>query len=100
MPDSPTTRPSLLVRLRDPQDALAWGQFVDLYAPLVYGYARKRGLQDADAQKHEQKDVRPCFGLARDRFDGFCGYGSITHGRPECHARNDDAETDQRRGCD
>lgn len=45
----PTTRPSLLMRLRDPADAEAWRQFVALYAPLVYGLARKRGLQDADA---------------------------------------------------
>jgi RNA polymerase sigma-70 factor (ECF subfamily) len=45
----PPTRASLLVRLRDPRDEAAWREFVDLYAPLVYGYARKQGLQDADA---------------------------------------------------
>ena len=45
----PTTRASLLVRLRDSGDADAWRQFVRIYAPVVYGYARKRGLQDADA---------------------------------------------------
>jgi RNA polymerase sigma-70 factor (ECF subfamily) len=44
-----TTRPSLLVRIRDASDQEAWRQFVDLYAPLIYGLARKRGLQDADA---------------------------------------------------
>lgn len=49
MSESPTTRVSLLVRLRDAHDRLAWEQFVDLYAPLVYGFARKKGLQDADA---------------------------------------------------
>jgi RNA polymerase sigma-70 factor (ECF subfamily) len=49
MADFPATRASLLVRLRDPLDAAAWGQFVDLYAPLIYGYVRKQGLQDADA---------------------------------------------------
>src|ERR1700730_18554791 len=49
MADFPPTRASLLLRLRDPQDEAAWKQFVDLYAPLVYGYARKQGLQDADA---------------------------------------------------
>ncbi len=49
MADFPPTRASLLVRLRDPKDEAAWRQFVDLYAPLVYGYARKQGLQDADA---------------------------------------------------
>src|SRR3954452_4030470 len=49
MSDPPTTRPSLLLRLRDPRDQQAWTQFVDLYGPLVYGYDRKQGLQDADA---------------------------------------------------
>jgi RNA polymerase sigma-70 factor (ECF subfamily) len=43
------TRPSLLVRLRDPDDRAAWKQFVELYGSLVYGFARQRGLQDADA---------------------------------------------------
>ena len=49
MTSSPTTRPSLLVRLRDGDDREAWRQFVELYAPLVYGFARRRGLQDCDA---------------------------------------------------
>jgi RNA polymerase sigma factor (sigma-70 family) len=49
MGDSPVTRPSLLVRIRDSRDAQAWCQFVDMYAPLIHGYARKHGLQDADA---------------------------------------------------
>src|SRR5947209_13096749 len=49
MADIPPTRASLLLRLGDPQDGEAWRQFVDLYAPLVYGFARRQGLQDADA---------------------------------------------------
>jgi RNA polymerase sigma-70 factor (ECF subfamily) len=49
MAEIPPTRASLLLRLRDAEDADAWREFVDLYAPLVYGYARKQGLQDADA---------------------------------------------------
>jgi RNA polymerase sigma factor (sigma-70 family) len=43
------TKPSLLVRLRDPLDADAWQTFVALYAPLVYRFLRRRSLQDADA---------------------------------------------------
>ena len=43
------TRPSLLVRLRDLKDQAAWREFVDLYCPLVYKFARKRGLQNSDA---------------------------------------------------
>jgi RNA polymerase sigma factor (sigma-70 family) len=49
MAEIPSTRASLLVRLRNPSDGAAWRQFVDLYAPLVYSYVRKQGLQDADA---------------------------------------------------
>ncbi|MBX7106438.1 MAG: sigma-70 family RNA polymerase sigma factor [Gemmataceae bacterium] len=43
------TRASLLVRLRDGADGDAWRTFVAVYTPLVYGFARARGLQDADA---------------------------------------------------
>lgn len=49
MAEIPATRASLLLRLRDQRDQAAWTEFVDLYGPLVYGYARKQGLQDADA---------------------------------------------------
>ena len=49
MADSVLTRPSLLARIKDSGDRRAWAEFVDLYAPLVYGYALKQGLQDADA---------------------------------------------------
>lgn len=49
MADALFTRASLLIRLRDPEDRAAWQQFVELYGSLVYGFARQRGLQDADA---------------------------------------------------
>jgi RNA polymerase sigma factor (sigma-70 family) len=49
MAEPPVTRPSLLVRIRDTGDTDAWRLFVDLYAPMIYGFARRRGLQDADA---------------------------------------------------
>jgi RNA polymerase sigma-70 factor (ECF subfamily) len=40
---------SLLERLRRPGDARAWDQFVQLYSPLLYHWARRKGLQEADA---------------------------------------------------
>jgi RNA polymerase sigma-70 factor (ECF subfamily) len=49
MSDAPATRLSLLVRLCDARDDGAWSQFVEIYAPLVFSFARKHGLQDADA---------------------------------------------------
>jgi RNA polymerase sigma factor (sigma-70 family) len=58
MPDAPETRPSLLLRLRDWQDQQAWARFVEVYAPLIYGYLRKRGLQDADAADLTQGCLR------------------------------------------
>jgi RNA polymerase sigma factor (sigma-70 family) len=46
---SDSTRVSLLIRIRDPGDKEAWSQFHDLYAPLLYRYARSRGLTRDDA---------------------------------------------------
>jgi RNA polymerase sigma-70 factor (ECF subfamily) len=65
MADFPATRASLLVRLRDPRDEAAWREFVDLYAPLVYGYARKQGLQDADAADLSQDVLSAVAGSVR-----------------------------------
>ena len=55
MQDSPETRDSLLVRLRDHTDGEAWGEFVAIYRPMVYRFARRRGFQDADAQDLVQR---------------------------------------------
>ena len=49
MTDSPATRQSLLVRLKDPKDGQAWGEFVAIYAPLIDRLARAKGFQEADA---------------------------------------------------
>ena len=58
MGDSPSTRPSLLVRVRDSRDGRAWAQFVEVYGPLVYCFARRQGLQDADAADLTQETLR------------------------------------------
>jgi RNA polymerase sigma factor (sigma-70 family) len=58
MDDAQATRESLLVRLGDGQDKQAWSDFVDLYSPVVYGFARRRGLQDADAADLVQEVLR------------------------------------------
>jgi RNA polymerase sigma-70 factor (ECF subfamily) len=68
MATAPETRPSLLVRLRDPADGPAWKQFVEIYAPLVYGFCRKKGLQDADAADLTQ-DVLHIVARAIERLD-------------------------------
>ncbi|MEX2025758.1 MAG: RNA polymerase sigma factor [Pirellulaceae bacterium] len=51
MTPTPTTRASLLLRLRDSQDHEAWVEFVSLYEPVVYRLLRRHGLQDADARE-------------------------------------------------
>src|SRR3954452_19488825 len=58
----PLTRASLLVRLRDPRDEAAWTEFIDLYGALIYNYARKQGLQDADAADLGQEVFRAVAG--------------------------------------
>lgn len=45
----PETSEILILRISDPQDALAWSQFVAIYQPVVYRLSRRRGLQHADA---------------------------------------------------
>jgi RNA polymerase sigma factor (sigma-70 family) len=55
MSELPRTRPSLMVRLRDPRDERAWEEFVEIYEPLIYRLARGRGLQDADAAELVQE---------------------------------------------
>jgi len=49
MSGAPQTRPSLLLRVRDVADGDAWREFVGIYTPLIFGYCRRRGLQEADA---------------------------------------------------
>ena len=58
MAEPPLTRVTLLARLKDGRDADAWREFVQLYGPVVYRFARNRGLQDADAADLMQDVMR------------------------------------------
>ncbi len=58
MAEAPATRITLLNRIRATDDADAWAEFARLYGPVVYGFARKRGLQDADASDLVQEVLR------------------------------------------
>src|SRR5205085_9573696 len=64
----PTTRRSLVLRLRNLDDQAAWAEFVDLYEPLVYRLARRKGLQDSDAHDLCQ-DVFRAVASAIERWD-------------------------------
>lgn len=64
----PTTRQSLVLRLRNLDDQAAWAEFVGIYEPLVYQLARGKGLQDADARDLCQEVFRAVAG-AIERWD-------------------------------
>lgn len=46
----PETRASLLLRLPNAGDLVAWDEFVNLYAPCVVRVVTRAGLQQADAE--------------------------------------------------
>jgi RNA polymerase sigma factor (sigma-70 family) len=56
--DGQSTRASLLLRLRDSHNDEAWEQFAQIYSPIVYGFCRNQGLQDADAADVSQEVMR------------------------------------------
>ena len=51
----PDTRASLLLQVQAGDDPGAWAEFVAVYRPIVYRLARRRGLQDADAEDLAQQ---------------------------------------------
>lgn len=67
---SQTTPPSLLDRIRDHDDRLAWETFFDVYSPLLYDYCRKRGLQSSDAADVVQETLlRVAKGILKFEYD-------------------------------
>jgi RNA polymerase sigma factor (sigma-70 family) len=76
MGETPQTRVSLLLRLRDSQDDRAWEEFVELYAPLIHGFICKHGLQEADAADVMQEVFR-AVARAIKRFDYNAQRGSF-----------------------
>jgi RNA polymerase sigma-70 factor (ECF subfamily) len=76
MTDSPATRQSLVVRLKDPRDSRAWTEFVAIYSPLIERLARAKGFQQADAADLAQEVFRAVAG-AIDRYDPDPARGSF-----------------------
>ena len=76
MDAEPSTRRSLLIRLRDLEDESAWSEFMEIYGPLVQRLARRRGLQEADAQDIVQDVFRAVAG-AIERYDPDPDRGSF-----------------------
>src|SRR5260370_361870 len=73
---TPSTRASLLLRLRDPQDHEAWVEFVTLYEPVTYRLLRRKGLQDSDARDVMQ-EVFLAVSRSIDRWDPAKERGSF-----------------------
>jgi RNA polymerase sigma-70 factor (ECF subfamily) len=86
-----TTSASLLQRLRQPGEPTAWDQFVKLYTPLLYYWARRAGLQESDAADLVQ-DVfvvllreLPRFTYDRGQsFRGWLRQVTLNHWRDHC----------------
>lgn len=76
MDDVPATRPSLLLRVRDPRNDQAWEEFLEIYEPLVYRLARQKRFQDADARELTQ-EVFLAVARAVDRFSPDRSRGSF-----------------------
>ncbi len=50
MSDSPATRASLLLRVRNPKDVAAWAEFDAIYRPLLMKFCSSSRLAHADAE--------------------------------------------------
>jgi RNA polymerase sigma-70 factor (ECF subfamily) len=62
----PKTRNSLLLRLADAKDCVAWGEFLDVYEQTILRFARSRGLQTADAEDVTQRVLVAVLDKVRD----------------------------------
>ncbi len=54
---NPETRASLILRLSDPADNLAWAEFLQVYQPMLIRLASRWGLQEADAREVVQETL-------------------------------------------
>ncbi len=79
MSDAPTTHLTLLKRLTDETDGVAWQEFCRRYSRLILGFARRRGLQPSDCDDVLQEVLAElsrampdfCYDPSRGRFRGF-----------------------------
>ncbi|WP_342190295.1 sigma-70 family RNA polymerase sigma factor [Stieleria varia] len=54
---NPETRASLILRLGDPADDLAWAEFLQVYEPMLFRLSSRWGLQEADAREVVQETL-------------------------------------------
>ena len=93
------TRLSLVARLGNHDDSQAWRDFVQLYTPLVYGFCRRQGLQEADAADVAQETLTQVahsirsfvYDRERGRFRDWLG--AIVRSKISRHFRKRQAQT-------
>ncbi len=72
--DTLPTRQSLLSRLKNWEDQESWADFFETYWRLIYGFAVKTGLSDAEAQDVVQETVVSVAKRMRDfKYDPAAG---------------------------
>lgn len=72
----PETRESLLLKIRDSENSVAWERFTAVYRPAVVRLARRRGLQEADAEDLAQR-VLVAVARAIGNWEKDCKRGSF-----------------------
>jgi RNA polymerase sigma-70 factor (ECF subfamily) len=81
-PAQTATRPSIFLRLKQSDPApreVAWRQFYDRYAPVIFGYARRKSASAQQAEEIVQNVIggffeaspRFVYDAARGRFRGY-----------------------------
>lgn len=72
MTDFPETQSLLMANIQSLENREAWSEFVLIYRPVIYRMARRRGMQDADAQDLSQ-DVLVRISKSIDRWEPQAG---------------------------
>jgi RNA polymerase sigma-70 factor, ECF subfamily len=72
MTEFPDTQSLLLANIQSLENREAWSEFVQIYRPVIYRMARRRGMQDADAQDLTQ-EVLVRVSKAIDRWEPQAG---------------------------
>ena len=62
-----TTRASLLIRIKDKGDSVAWGVFDSIYRPMLFRFAIARGLNQSAAEEITQQ----CMVTINQHIEGF-----------------------------
>ena len=62
-----TTRASLLIRIRNRDDQAAWSQFDSIYRPMLFRFARARGMGETEAEEIAQQ----CMTAIQGHIGGF-----------------------------